>query len=120
MSTIDADIFGPKAEVEKFHTILGWTGEKNSNGYAKIKCPLIKRVITIDFEIEGKTSRLPSRAFIIKDSEGCYSRIRENKLPASYGTGWLLGTIFHRYFYIEYDLENLRLGFADAINYSLY
>lgn len=102
---------GPKDEVAKIAAAVG----------AK-KIPLLPEY-TIDcdatapdlvFTLGGKDYHLALKDYVIEDAGECIFAMTGIDVPAPAGPLWILGDVFMRKYYTQFDMDNKQLGFAVA------
>jgi len=83
-----------------------------------IDCALIPNLPNIEFVIDGTTYELPSSEYILDlkvfGQEGCLVGIQEIDL-GRLGESLIMGDVFIKYWYTEFDVANTRVGFAKAV-----
>jgi len=69
--------------------------------------------------IGGKSYTLTKEDYIIRDGPECLFAMTGLDVPAPAGPLWILGDPFMRSFYVKFDFDNARLGFATIVkNYK--
>lgn len=68
----------------------------------------------IDVKIGANTYTLTIKDYVIEDAGECIFAMTGIDVPAPAGPLWILGDVFMRKYYVEFDLDNNRLGFAPS------
>merc|ERR1712146_440530 len=68
----------------------------------------------MSFTIGGKTFELSGDDLVIKQSSMCLLAVTGIDVPAPNGPLWILGDVFMRKYYTQFDWGNKRIGFALA------
>eukprot|EP00405_Crypthecodinium_cohnii_P022504 CAMPEP_0206467540 /NCGR_PEP_ID=MMETSP0324_2-20121206/29097_1 /ASSEMBLY_ACC=CAM_ASM_000836 /TAXON_ID=2866 /ORGANISM="Crypthecodinium cohnii, Strain Seligo" /LENGTH=340 /DNA_ID=CAMNT_0053940831 /DNA_START=216 /DNA_END=1238 /DNA_ORIENTATION=- len=98
---------GPKEDI---HAILEIIGAKNMSGLYVANC---QNISSIDFTIGGSTFSLePEDLVLQQQGDECLLGIEEIYIPNN--PLWILGDVFMRKFYVQFDFGNARMGFALA------
>lgn len=107
---------GPVAEVEKLNTELGAT-KAIANEYM-FDCSKIPSLPDVTFAINGEQYVLHGSDYVLQISAGgqtqCLSGFMGIDLPSNLGPQWILGDVFIGAYYVEFDLQNKRVGMARA------
>ncbi|XP_059620022.1 lysosomal aspartic protease-like isoform X2 [Phlebotomus argentipes] len=111
-------IGGPSAEIARIHTLLG--AELNRFGEFEVNCSSLPNLPSLRFILAGQTFEVQARDYfaevrISATSTICISGLMGADIPPPTGPIWILGDVFIRQFYTEFDLGNNRVGFAEAI-----
>ncbi|XP_037640287.1 pepsin A-like [Sebastes umbrosus] len=100
-------ITGPSKDI---NNINGWLGTSaNQYGEAVVSCSNTDLLPDIMFNIDGYSFALPPSAYVIKSASGCRTGFAGVPGP------WILGEVFMRQFYTVFDVNNSRVGFAQAV-----
>jgi len=107
-----------EAEIEKVLESVCYA-LPSPNGESTVNCSLIPTMPDIDFVLNGKTFSLAASDYVLQLSSGgqteCLSGFIGIDLPPQLGTGfWILGDVFMRKYYTQFDFGNKRVGFALA------
>lgn len=68
----------------------------------------------IDVQIGGKTYALKLDDYVIKDGPICIFAMMGIDIPAPNGPLWIMGDVFMRKYYLDFDYGNKRVGIATA------
>lgn len=107
---------GPKDEIAKLNAKIG--AFPIVNGEYMIPCNATDNLPDVNFIIAGKSFTLTGKDYVLRISQfgqtTCLSGFVGMDIPAPAGPLWILGDVFIGGFYTEFDVENLRIGFAQS------
>ncbi len=84
----------------------------NKQNRYTINCNATAPDITVT--LSGKDYTLQLADYVIEDAGECIFAFTGIDVPAPHGPLWILGDVFMRKFYTQFDLDNRQLGFATA------
>ena len=88
---------------------------------AKLDCETLDQLPKLEIVIGGRTMEMDPSEYTFQiplpDETLCISGFMG--LPMLVGNFFMLGTMFMQKYYIAYDRENDRMGFADSVNQAL-
>jgi len=107
-----------EAEIEKVLESVCYA-LPSPNGESTVNCSLIPTMPDIDIVLNGKPFTLTANDYVLQISSAnqteCLSGFIGIDLPPQLGTGfWILGDVFMRKYYTQFDFGNKRVGFALA------
>eukprot|EP01102_Stenamoeba_stenopodia_P018577 TRINITY_DN6835_c0_g1_i1.p1 TRINITY_DN6835_c0_g1~~TRINITY_DN6835_c0_g1_i1.p1 ORF type:complete len:430 (+),score=103.52 TRINITY_DN6835_c0_g1_i1:59-1291(+) len=112
-------IAGPTASINALNSKLGAT---TTRGEAIFNCATISSLPTVNIIIGGNTFSLAPSDYVLQVSAGgqtvCLSGFQGIDLPPQVGTLFILGDVFISTYYTVFDYQNLRLGWAKAVQPS--
>ncbi len=105
-------IIGPYSVVNAINQKLG--ARKASWGEYVVDCERVNRLPQITVMFGGQPFPLSPQEYILKqaDSDGAGELCITAFMQSPHLGQWVIGDIFLKHFYVEYDLENHRVGFA--------
>merc|ERR1712051_818482 len=68
-----------------------------------------------EFVIAGKSYTLQKADYVIADAGQCLLGMSGLDVPAPAGPLYILGDVFMRAYYVKFDVDNRRLGFAQIV-----
>lgn len=101
-------IVGPSDEIKILNAAIRAVYNFDSGLYI-VECRLVPLLPPIEFKINGKIFKLNPDYYVMKVNDKCVSGFSEND-----DSMWILGDIFLGEYYTEFDIGNLRLGFAQS------
>ena len=103
-------IGGPAGDVNYLNNLIGATESKY--GEYVLDCDIVPSLPDVTMVFGGQEFSVPSEEYILKlpDEGGAFMCI-SGFMQLNIG-GWVIGDIFLKRFYVEYDLDNARIGFA--------
>lgn len=109
-------IAGPADEVNQLNKAIG--ARPIGNGKYAIDCGRVATMSALSFNIGGRNFQLEPEEYVLKAANGfgrpiCLSGFAG--INASESPLWILGDVFIRRYYIEFDAAGKRVGFADAV-----
>ncbi|XP_018348384.1 PREDICTED: lysosomal aspartic protease-like [Trachymyrmex septentrionalis] len=110
--TLTLKITGPSPDIANIHRLIGAT---YSEGEMIVDCEKISNLPYIYFFLGGKLFELKGEDYIIKlkqiNKPKCISAFKSENMEAM----WIFGNVFLHRYYVEFDMESYRVGFAPAI-----
>ncbi|XP_018348390.1 PREDICTED: lysosomal aspartic protease-like [Trachymyrmex septentrionalis] len=111
IDTSTSDLIGPSWDIAVINELIGAIA---FNDETIVDCDQISNLPNIDFVIGGKIFSLTSKDYIFKNKQNemeCISFFQTNYVENPI---WILGNIFLRRYYTEFDMGHHRMGFAPA------
>jgi cathepsin D len=112
-------IAGPSASINALNAKLGATVTR---GEAIFDCSTISSLPTVNILIGGNSFALAPTDYVLQISAGgktvCLSGFQGINLPPQVGALFILGDVFISTYYTVFDYQNLRLGWAKAVQQS--
>uniref|UniRef100_A0A6M2E073 Putative lysosomal aspartic protease-like protein n=1 Tax=Xenopsylla cheopis TaxID=163159 RepID=A0A6M2E073_XENCH len=110
-------ITGPSEEISSLNKLIG--GTPIMDGNYMVNCSDTPILPAIEFILNGKRFSLISSEYVYnmtqKGKTICFSGFRALDVSPPIGPVWILGDVFIGKLYTEFDLENNRVGFAEAV-----
>merc|ERR1712183_160914 len=103
---------GPPADVKQLQSILG--SKPLAAGEYTIDCAVKSQLPPITYQISGKNYTLFGDEYILDIQNECLVGFMGIDL-SSVGLNWIIGDVFQRKFYTQYDAGNNRVGFALSV-----
>lgn len=108
-------IGGPTSEVTELNTMLG--ALPADFGEFVLDCDRVKDMPDVSLGFGGQEFVIPPEKYVLKlpdvgGSFTCLSGFMTLEIPGSNAPSWVIGDIFLSKYYVEYDMENGRVGFA--------
>ncbi|KAG5333349.1 ASPP protease, partial [Acromyrmex heyeri] len=112
--TLTLKITGPSSDIAIINRLIGAT---YTEGEMIVDCDKISDLPYIYFFLGGKLFELTSEDYIIELEQinkktKCISAFKSPNEDME--AMWILGNVFLRRYYVEFDMENYRVGFAPA------
>ncbi|XP_017061299.1 lysosomal aspartic protease [Drosophila ficusphila] len=93
-------------------------GKPSSYGQFLVPCEIVSKLPKMTFTLGARQFSLDGHEYVFRDIHQnrriCSSAFIAVDLPSPRGPLWILGDVFLGKFYTEFDMENHRIGFADA------
>ncbi len=109
-------IGGPDKDIAPLNKMLGATPAEF--GEFVLDCDTVKTLPDVHLTFGGQAFRVPAEKYVLKipDIDGtdtCISGFMTIDIPGDNSPSWVIGDIFLSKFYVEYDMEKNRVGFAN-------
>jgi len=109
-------LVGPPVETNAINKAIGGTELVPGTGQYFVDCNSIDSMPTVTFSIGGNQFELTGKDYVLQVSQlgqtQCISGFMGLELPM--GPWWILGDVFIGKYYSEFDMGNMRVGFANA------
>jgi len=100
-------VVGPTREVKAIAAMLGLTED---SGVYYVSCYEVVEMPSITFTFGGKEFELSARDLVLFENDGlCVLGIQASQMPL-----WILGDVFMRKYYVQFDFGMRRMGIARA------
>ncbi|KYM89448.1 Lysosomal aspartic protease [Atta colombica] len=113
--TLTLKLTGPSSDIANINRLIGAT---DTEGELIVDCDKISNLPYIYFFLGGKLFELTGEDYIIKleqiNKTKCISAFKSTNTGKDMETMWILGNVFLRRYYVEFDMENYRVGIAPA------
>ncbi|KAI8621033.1 aspartic peptidase domain-containing protein [Chytriomyces sp. MP71] len=110
-------LLGPQSVTDKINSAIGAGAYDSNSGVYSIDCGVLKSGPTVQFNLQGININLSPKEYVLKQSDGsCASGISSIGSLTGGGPAWIFGDTFLRAAYNVYDIQNNRLGFAQAVH----
>lgn len=108
-------IAGPSDEIKRINEAIGASSIFFTDQYS-VDCDEIPSLPNVNFVFGNKTFPLKGKDYILKVNSlgvsACISGFFSLDIPLPL---WIIGDVFMRRYYTEFDLTHHRIGFADAV-----
>jgi saccharopepsin len=101
----------PIEDAKKVNSLIG--ASPGMNGQYSVDCSTVGRLPDVSFKFGEREFTLTSKDYIIKIQSTCLSGFAGIDIP-KLNKLWIVGDVFLRKYYSIYDLENNRVGLANA------
>ncbi|GFO15497.1 cathepsin d [Plakobranchus ocellatus] len=115
-------IIGPEDQVDFLNRELGGSPIPEFPRMYSVDCSTVPYLPDIEFVVKGKELALSSKYYIVRmqlseeEEPICMiGLISDEKMEELQAGFWVLGTLFMRAFYTQFDKGNSRIGFAKVI-----
>jgi hypothetical protein len=103
---------GPSDAVKKIAQTLG--AKSISHGEYMMACDM--NAPSMEFVLGGKTYTLAPKDYLIPNGDECLLGMIGLDIPRPNGPLWILGDVFMRKYYTNFDSANKQVGFAEAVH----
>jgi cathepsin D len=109
-------LVGPKDEIEKLNAKIG--AIPIFGGEYMVQCNSTSKMPDVIFNLGGRPFILHPDDYVLKITQfgqtTCLSGFMGMDIPPPAGPLWILGDVFIGAYYAEFDVDNMRVGFAQS------
>lgn len=103
----------PSKTAERLNKALG--AEKGQvGGQYTVDCSRLPELPELNLKFGGKIMKLSAEDYVLNVQGQCITGFMGLDIPEPAGPIWIVGDVFLRKYYTIYDLDNDRVGFAEA------